>query len=354
MFNRMKLGAKFTLVLLLVFIGGIGISGYALSEVLIHKSEEYIADKGLVLMQTMNSVREYTNTHVSPLLAPDTKNQEKFRPETIPSFSVREVFENFRKTIEYKNFLYKDAALNPTNMRDKADQFESKIIEQFRKNLGVQQISGYRSFMRQQSMYSARPITITKQSCLACHSTVDIAPKNMLNTYGSKHGFGWKLNQIIGTQIIYVPATDVFESARRSFSLVMGIFVGIFAVVIILINFLLKRTVIQRIEPMAKLAQKLSSDEISSDEDKEFESVGLAKIAMRSDELGQLGRIFQRMVREVKAREQSLKKQVMELRIEIDHAKREREVAEIVESDYFQNLLEKAKEVRSKKEESDP
>jgi len=52
-------------------------------------------------------------------------------------------------------------------------------------------------------------------------------------------------------------------------------------------------------------------------------------------------------VREVYAREQHLKQQVAELRIEIDKAKQARQVAEITESDYFQDLQRKARELRA-------
>lgn len=64
----------------------------------------------------------------------------------------------------------------------------------------------------------------------------------------------------------------------------------------------------------------------------------LDNVASRADELGQLGRVFQRMAREVYTREQSLKQQVSELRIQIDEAKKSSEVAEITETDYFRQL----------------
>jgi len=72
----------------------------------------------------------------------------------------------------------------------------------------------------------------------------------------------------------------------------------------------------------------------------------LDEVAARPDALGQLGRVFQRMAREVYAREQSLKQQVQELRIQIDEAKKAREVAEITESDYFRQLKERARRLR--------
>ncbi len=75
-----------------------------------------------------------------------------------------------------------------------------------------------------------------------------------------------------------------------------------------------------------------------------FES--LDGVAARSDELGQLGRVFQRMAKEVYSREQLLKQQLLELRIQIDEAKRERDVADITETEYFQQLREKASKMR--------
>ena len=71
-------------------------------------------------------------------------------------------------------------------------------------------------------------------------------------------------------------------------------------------------------------------------------------MARRSDELGQLALVFQEMARQVYAREQQLKQQVQQLRIEIDQERRAREVAEITESEYFQQLLGKADELRNR------
>jgi two-component system cell cycle response regulator len=78
----------------------------------------------------------------------------------------------------------------------------------------------------------------------------------------------------------------------------------------------------------------------------EFALASLDEVAARPDALGQLGRVFQRMAAEVYAREQSLRQQVQALRIQIDEAKKAREVAEITESDYFRNLKQRARHLR--------
>ena len=78
----------------------------------------------------------------------------------------------------------------------------------------------------------------------------------------------------------------------------------------------------------------------------DFDPASLAEVATRRDALGQLARVFQRMAQEVYAREQRLRQQVQELRIEIDEVKKTRQVAEITETDYFQQLQEKARRLR--------
>jgi two-component system cell cycle response regulator len=79
-----------------------------------------------------------------------------------------------------------------------------------------------------------------------------------------------------------------------------------------------------------------------------FQPESLDEVAKRSDELGQLALVFQEMARQVYAREQHLQRQVQQLRIEIDQERRAREVADITESDYFQQLLGRADELRNR------
>lgn len=343
-----KLATKFTLLLLLVFVGAIGISGLVLSKALAQKAEGEIDYRSQLLSDTMNSVRNFTNTRVSPLLMPLVETQPTFIPEAIPAYTVREVFEGLRKNEEYRDFFYKDAVLNPTNLRDKADEFETQLVERFQKEPGLKTISGFRDSFDEQLFYSARPFSVKNPTCLRCHSTPEQAPKSHIASYGSENGFGWTLNEVLGTQIVYVPASKVFEDAKRASFLFVSIFASIFAFVIWLINFLLKRNVIQPIKPMAQLAQKISSNEISAEEAEEFEHKKLNSVAKRNDELGQLGRVFQHMVREIYAREQQLKQQLQKLRLEIDDAKRQRQVAEIAESESFQQLQAEAKEIRNR------
>lgn len=68
------------------------------------------------------------------------------------------------------------------------------------------------------------------------------------------------------------------------------------------------------------------------------------------DELSTLARVFRSMTNKVEKREEQLKTRVAELEISLDLQKRDQQVAEIVESDFFQDLQSKARDMRSRKD----
>jgi CRP/FNR family cyclic AMP-dependent transcriptional regulator len=58
---------------------------------------------------------------------------------------------------------------------------------------------------------------------------------------------------------------------------------------------------------------------------------------------------FAQMAAQVQKREEELRREVQELRIEINEAKRQKQLEEITETDYFQTLQSKAKSLRNRK-----
>jgi hypothetical protein len=62
-------------------------------------------------------------------------------------------------------------------------------------------------------------------------------------------------------------------------------------------------------------------------------------------------RLHQQQLREAKAREERLKQQLQDLRLEVDAAKRTKQVAEITETEYFQQLQQRAGQLRQRRTE---
>jgi HAMP domain-containing protein len=281
MLKNLNLKQKVTILLLIILIAGLGLSGITLSAVLTRNAREEISSTALVLMETMSSIRNYTSTQINPELA--EKLETTFLPQTVPAYYAREVFEVLRQKSDYRDFFYKEATLNPTNLRDKADEFERKIVEGFRTK-GGKELNGFRSLPGGDIFYIARPLAVTEQKCLDCHDTPDRAPKSMIDRYGANNGFGWKLNEIVGAQVIYVPASKVIQKAYQSSFLIITIVSIVFLAVILLINIFLNQQVVIPLKRITRVAEEISMGHMEVDFDQ-----------LSNDEIGNLAKAFKRM-----------------------------------------------------------
>lgn len=322
MLKKLRLGLKFTVILTIVFIISIVLSGFLFSATAHREAEAQVEAKALMLMSMVDAVRIYTNDQVQPLLIDQLESSPKFIPEAIPSYAAHRSFEVLRKQQKYSDYVYKEAALNPTNPRDQANEFEAALVNEFRQNLDLKHRTGFTQVGNKKLFYVAQPVKITEQSCLRCHSTPELAPKSQLAVYGSKAGLGWEMNQIVAAQTVYVTADEVFQGYRKQMWLTLGTFSGIFALVLLLINQLLNRMVVQPIIPMARMTRRISLEESNTDISDAADLQKLDKVAQRSDELGQLAGLFRQMTSVIANREQSMQQLVQTLRYESDNAKR--------------------------------
>jgi CheY-like chemotaxis protein len=78
----------------------------------------------------------------------------------------------------------------------------------------------------------------------------------------------------------------------------------------------------------------------------DFDADVLGRVAGRTDALGTLARVFDRMAREVQARERQLRQEVQRLKVEIDQARKDDHVKEITEDGFFRELQQKAAGLR--------
>ncbi len=282
MFEHLNLKQKFTILLLVILVVGLSVSGLVLSSLLRRNATSEITSKALALIDTMSSVRQYTITQVTPELK--DKLADKFLPQTVAGYSAREVFDILRQKPEYRDFFYKEATLNPSNLRDKADSFETTIVERFQNEKNLKELSGFRSMSSGDIFYIARPLTVSKQACLECHSQPENAPKTMIDQYGSANGFNWQLHQTVAAQIISIPASQVINKANESSFQIIGLVSAIFVAAIFLVNTFLNRQVVLPLKYLTRVAEEVSTGHM----DVEFNELS-------NDEIGKLAKAFKRM-----------------------------------------------------------
>lgn len=276
----MKLIVKFNLVFILVFLLGLAAAAYISKDLLQRNAREEILQNARLVMETSLSTRTYTSTQVQPLL--ETQMKYTFLPQSVPAYSATEVLGGLRK--QFPEYAYKEAALNPTNPRDRAVDWEADVINQFRGGSDRAEIINERDTPTGRVLYIARPIQIKNQGCLVCHSTVDAAPKTMIERYGPANGFGWQLNEVIGAQIVSVPTAVPLARADAAFRTFMASLTAVFAFIFLALNLMLYFVVIRPVTKLSKIADQVSRGEDAPDFD-----------TRSSDEIGVLANSFSRM-----------------------------------------------------------
>ena len=277
----MKLILKFNLVFVVVFLAGLAAAGYVSWTLLQKNAREEVVQNARLVMETALSTRAYTSNQLRPLL--ETQMKYTFLPQTVPAYSATEVLNGLRKN--FPEYRYKEAVLNPTNPRNRATDWEADIVNQFRNGPERAEIVGERDTPAGGAFYIARPIKITNEPCLYCHSTVDAAPKTMIDKYGPANGFGWKLNEIVGAQIVAIPTAVPLERANRAYQTFMISLTAVFVVIAVALNLMLYFTVIRPVTTLSKLADQVS---LGNMDVPEF-------TVKRGDEIGVLAESFSRM-----------------------------------------------------------
>jgi protein-histidine pros-kinase len=277
----MRLIWKFNLVLLGIFIVGFAVAGYLSYKALQQNAREEILQNARLMMEAALSSRTYTVNQVKPLL--ETHMKYEFLPQTVPAYAATEQFNELRK--KHPDYSYKEATLNPTNPRNRAADWEADVVNIFRNSPATAEVIGERDTPAGRSLYLSRPIQIKNKPCLDCHSTVDAAPKTMLDLYGNANGFGWKMDEVIGAQIVSVPMAVPIERARSTFRTFMGSLAAVFVAIFVLLNLMLYTMVIRRVTHLAGIADQVSLGNMDAGEFK----------ANSKDEIGVLTEAMGRM-----------------------------------------------------------
>jgi protein-histidine pros-kinase len=279
----LKLIWKFNAVLLAIFIVGIALIGTISYTVLRSNAREEILDNARAMMEAAVASRGYTDTQIRPLL--ETQLKYTFLPQSVAAYAVTEQFNELRK--KYPDYGYKEATLNPTNPRDRATDWEAELVNQFRNDPAKTELIGQRETPTGRALYVARPIQIKDPACIVCHSTAAAAPKTMVELYGPANGFGWKVNDIIGAQIVSVPSALPMQRANRTFGVFMLLLVLVFALTLILLNVMLHTFVIKRVKLLSRLADEVS---LGHTETAEFTSKSKDEIGVLTDALSRMNK----------------------------------------------------------------
>lgn len=277
----MRLLLKINAVLIVVSLIGLALSYRVADRLLQENARSEIQGNARLLVESALAVRTYTNKQINPLLK--TQSRYGFLPQRVAAYSAKEYFNNLRQ--KFPDYTYREATLNPTNLADRADDWEAEVVRYFRDNADVKELIGERETAVGRTLYLARPIRIGDEACLECHSSVAVAPQSMLDKYGTANGFGWQLKDVVGAQIVSVPYAVPVQRANTALSGFVRVLVALFVFLFVVGNILMTTLVVRPVVKLSTIADQVSKGNMDAPE---FPAKG-------GDEIAALGLSFNRL-----------------------------------------------------------
>ncbi len=258
----MSLFVKFNVILVLVFSAALVPAALLSDRLLERNARAQVIQNARLMLQTAMAARSYTTKQIKPLLAP--RLAEEFLPQTVPAYSATEIFNYLRES--HPEYTYKEATLNPTNPRDRTVDWEADLVSAFRADPKLTEIIGERDAPLGRALYLSHPIQVTDRACLSCHTSPEETPASVVKAYGTSGGFGWKLNEIIGAQIVTVPMAVPMRMAGAAYRTLLGALVGVFAFMLVVLNGLLWAVVIRPMKRLSEMADQVSTGHLDAPE----------------------------------------------------------------------------------------
>ena len=278
----MGLRGKFNLLFIAAAIAGVALFAVASTPILVAMAKAEVLQQSRIMMESAAGARKYTSEQVQPLLAKDM--DQTFHPQAVSAYAAKKNFDVLHS--KFGDYSYREAALNPTNLEDRASDWEADIIGDFRAHPEKLELVMVRLAPTGPVLDLARPL-VNGARCMSCHSTPQTAPKSMVALYGAQNGFGWRLNEVIGAQIVSVPMAVPQARAAQARNLFVLIYVAISGVMLVLLNLLLGAMVIRPVDRITRMAEAVSMGDAEAPE---FHWRG-------SDEIARLSTSFNRMRR---------------------------------------------------------
>jgi HAMP domain-containing protein len=279
----MKLRGKVNLALIAAFAVGLILAGGGAYKVLTDDAVDNSARDARIVMEQASAIRTYTAEAIRPLLESQMKVQ--FLPHSIPSFAAQTNFRLVQKKLP--EYSYREPALNPTNVNDRAVDWEADIINDFREHTDKTETMVVRDTPGGKYLTLSRPLKVGSAACLTCHSTPDAAPPTMVALYGPQNGFGWKQGEIIGAQVVSIPMAVPLQRAYNTLGWMMAALAGVFLIILLIVDTLLRALVVKPVVGISEMASDVSMGKLDAPE----------YVRSSHDEIGSLATSFNRMRR---------------------------------------------------------
>lgn len=263
MLSKLSIQIKYSLIFLItlvLIIGGLLIGVYELKQRQLRNEATAVAEQVLAFRAWVASTGVVWVDHLSPEFrdflgkrvgVDANSNAMEFYSKN-PALATRELSELANKTATHATFrVTSDEYRNPANA---PDDFENASIRFFKDDKNRR----YSETIEGDLYRYSQPILV-QQSCLKCHGDPKDAPHDVIEKYGDKKAFGYKIGDVRGIISVKLPDVTIGNLLQ---TLLNPYTIALITLAFLLNFFYAQWAMITRLKRLAKITERLANGEL--------------------------------------------------------------------------------------------
>lgn len=263
MLSKLSIQIKYSfvfLITLVLIVAGLFIGTYDMKQRQLRNEALAVADQVIAFRAWVAGTGVVWVDHLAPefrdflskriATGPNASTLEFYSKN--PALATRELSELANKTTTRALFrVTSDEYRNPANA---PDGFEKASLQIFKNDKNL----AYNDAIEGGLYRYSRPIFV-EQSCLKCHGDPKDAPPEVIEKYGDKKAFGYKVGDVRGIISVKLPDLTV---AEMLLNLLNPYTLGLIALAFLLNFFYAQRAIIARLKGLANTTERLANGEL--------------------------------------------------------------------------------------------
>ncbi len=271
--KRGSVAKRFNRVLIGLYLVAIVIAAPAIYWVTSQQVHAQAERELATLVDMVKSIQGYVAKDLRPYFL---KNDLFHSPGFSGIVATSLIAENFKKV--QPDYYIKNASDNPLNPANSPKHLEMKILERFRRERDLTNLTWEGVISGKRLLISAMP-KVSKPGCMLCHGAREEAPQQIKEQFPGDLGYNYQQGQVVGVSLVGVPIANVQELGLRRTGVVLMVLTVLFGLILFTVNRLVRRNLLSPIIEVTEVAHAISHGHFD------------ARIEVkRDDEIGDLAR----------------------------------------------------------------
>ena len=252
-----KLSTRVSIFVVIVFVVSIAIVIVAVNFYMRRQALFEAESKAMEILDSRLAIHTYFSHQIKPKMFQFTEHfrpKDYFEPTWMSStYAIREMGK-YADQMGSKEYYYKECAINARSPENEADGYEREFLKKLAEKPDLVSQSNIRYLDDKPYFAVLRRGEAMEESCLRCHSDPQIAPKGLVDIYGSERSFNRKVGDVVQAISIRIPLSTAYASANHFSLELSGLLLVLFVLLYLSHYYVIKKWLFDPIDTLREKA----------------------------------------------------------------------------------------------------